>query len=221
MPGAASTTALPDRLTYYFDPGCPWTWATTLWLDHVAERRQIPIRWRTFSVALLHDDAPGEEEQDPKAAAVRQVLRLLAALGAADEQALARAVYLEFGRRFHVEREHSDGDLGRSVAGAAGAGASGEAVDDPSWDDEVAASTSEALDLVGKDVGSPILAVDEPPVGLFGPILSPAPSGDDADDLLDLVLAFARTPTLFELKRGRTSRPAKHLGAPEAPPDAS
>lgn len=217
MPGAARTTALPDQLTYYFDPGCPWTWATTLWLDHVAERRSIPLRWRTFSVALLHDDAPEDEPLDPKLAAVRQVLRLLAAVGAAGDETLVRAVYLEFGRRFHVEREQSGAELVRSVADTAGAGDHRDAVDDDRWDEQVATSTREALDLVGNDVGSPIIAMDEPAVGLFGPILSPAPSGAEADDLLDLVVAAARTSTLFELKRGRTSRPAKRLGAPEAP----
>ena len=217
MPGAARTTALPDQLTYYFDPGCPWTWATTLWLDHVAERRSISVRWRTFSVALLHDDAPAGEPQDPKLAAVRQALRLLASVGDAGEEALVRAVYLEFGRRFHVEREQSGAELVRSVADAVGAADHRDAVDDDRWDERVATSTQEALDLVGNDVGSPIIAMDDPAVGLFGPIVSPAPSGSAADELLDLVLAAVRTPALFELKRGRTSRPAKRLGAPEAP----
>ena len=216
MPGAARTIDLPDQLTYYFDPGCPWTWATTLWLDHVAQRRAVPVRWRTFSVALLHDDPRGDEPQDPKLVAVRQALRLLASVTAAGEEALVRAVYLEFGRRFHVEREQSRDGLVRSVAGAAGAGDHRDAVDDDRWDDQVATSTREALDLVGNDVGSPIIAMDEPAVGLFGPILSPAPSGDEADDLLDLVVAAARTPALFELKRGRTTRPAKQLDAPAA-----
>ena len=217
MPGAAQTTALPDQLTYYFDPGCPWTWATTLWLDHVAERRAIPIRWRTFGVALLHDEPAEAEPHDPKLVAVRQALRLLASLGAAGEEARVRSVYLEFGRRFHVEREQTGTELVRSVADAADAADHRDAVDDERWDEEVATSTREALDLVGNDVGSPIIAMDEPAVALFGPILSPAPRGAEADDLLDLVVAAARTPALFELKRGRTTRPAKRLGAPEAP----
>ena len=127
-----------------------------------------------------------------------------------------RAVYLEFGRRFHVEREQSGLELVRSVADAAGAGDHRDAVDDGRWDEQVAASTQEALDLVGNDVGSPIISMDEPAVGLFGPILSPAPSGAEADELLDLVVAAARTPTLFELKRGRTTRPAKQLDSPAA-----
>ena len=217
MPGAARTTTLPDQLTYYFDPGCPWTWATTLWLDHVAERHAIQVRWRTFSVALLHDESTEGEPHDPTLAAVRQALRLLASLGAAGDEVRTRAAYLEFGRRFHVEREQSGAELVRSVAEAAGAGDHREALDDERWDEQVAKSTQEALDLVGNDVGSPIIAMDEPAVGIFGPILSPAPSGAEADDLLDLVVAAARTPALFELKRGRTSRPAKRLGPPEAP----
>ena len=60
------------------------------------------------------------------------------------------------------------------------------------------------------------IATATPPMSKGYVSSSPAPSGDEADHLLDLVVAAARTPTLFELKRGRTTRPAKQLDSPAA-----
>jgi len=53
-------TAAPTRTgaTFYFDPGCPWTWMTSRWLVAAAQERALDIRWRTFSLALLNEDRP-------------------------------------------------------------------------------------------------------------------------------------------------------------------
>ena len=59
----------------------------------------------------------------------------------------------------------------------------------------------------GSDVGSPLLAFGDPRVGIFGPIVSPPPSGDDAVTLLDHVLAVATMTSFYELKRGRQGDP--------------
>ena len=48
-----------------------------------------------------------------------------------------------------------------------------------------------------------MLAFGEPRVGIFGPIVSPPPTGTDAVALLDHVLALAAMPAFFELKRDR------------------
>ncbi len=77
------------------------------------------------------------------------------------------------------------------------------AIDDPSWDDAVRASTGEAVGLGGADVGSPVLAFGDPRVGIFGPIVSPPPTGPEAVRLFDLVCEAALNPRFFELKRGR------------------
>ena len=72
----------------------------------------------------------------------------------------------------------------------------------------IEASTKEGQALGGgDDVGSPVLAFGEPRVGIFGPIVSPAPSGAAAVTLLEQVVALAAMPAFFELKRGRTGGP--------------
>ncbi len=50
------------------------------------------------------------------------------------------------------------------------------AYDDESWDENIRARMQVGLDLVGGDVGTPIIGFDTPAgrKGVFGPIVSPA-----------------------------------------------
>ena len=116
--------------------------------------------------------------------------------------------YTEWGRRFHHDRVTPTEGLAATVAAASGAEQWAAAAADDHWDADVEASTKEGQELAGgSDVGSPLLAFGEPRVGIFGPIVSPPPSGDDAVTLLDHVLAVATMPSFYELKRGRQGDP--------------
>lgn len=95
-------------------------------------------------------------------------------------------------------------ELVRESITAAGAATCLGAIDEEKWDESVEASTNEATSLAGPDVGSPIVAFGTPRFAIFGPIVSPPPTGDDALRLLDLVLTSAQVPGFFELKRGRS-----------------
>lgn len=80
-----------------------------------------------------------------------------------------------------------------------------EALDDDAFDDPIAASIAEALELVGPDVGIPIVAVtsESGRVGGFGPVLIEFPVGDSGppvvgrarDDARDTGLHPAPTHT--------------------------
>jgi hypothetical protein len=72
-------------------------------------------------------------------------------------------------------------------------------------DDSLRASHQRATDLVGTDVGTPVVAVDG--VAFFGPVVTPAPRGDAAGRLWDGAVLVAGTPGFYELKRSRTSGP--------------
>ena len=79
------------------------------------------------------------------------------------------------------------------------------ATESDALDGRLREAQKEAEDLVGNDVGTPVVAVGD--VAFFGPVVTPAPKGEDAGRLFDGVLAVARTPGFFELKRTRTSGP--------------
>jgi len=61
------------------------------------------------------------------------------------------------------------------------------------------------MDQVGMDVGTPVISVGG--VAFFGPVVTPAPKGEDAGRLWDGCVLVAGTPGFFELKRSRTVDP--------------
>ena len=76
-----------------------------------------------------------------------------------------------------------------------------------------------AIDLVGDDVGTPVVAVDD--VAVFGPVVSPAPKGAEALRLFDGVVAAASIEGFFELKRTRTRGPRFDTAAVEGASEAA
>ncbi len=72
------------------------------------------------------------------------------------------------------------------------------------------ASHESGISLVGNDVGTPVVAFPGPdgqPIAFFGPIMSPAPKGEEAGRLWDGCVLVAGTPGFFELKRTRDVEP--------------
>ena len=55
------------------------------------------------------------------------------------------------------------------------------------------------------DVGTPVISVNG--VSFFGPVVTPAPKGEDAGKLWDGVVLVAGTPGFYELKRTREQGP--------------
>src|SRR5690349_15453288 len=85
------------KLTFYFDPVCPWAWRTARWIGEARRQTPIDVHWRFFSLATLngrHD----ETQMIP--------LRALALLreNAANEG--VEKVYLTLGQLIH--EEHRD-----------------------------------------------------------------------------------------------------------------
>ena len=200
-------TPSPESIEFYFDPGCPWTWLTSRWLVDAAAQRGITIEWRSLSLGVLNAGREIPERFRSAVASGAAAHRVIAALLAADRNDLVGEFYTECGRRVHHDAIPPSVELMREIAVAAGAAEWADAVDDLSWDDSVAESTHFAIGLVGPDVGSPVIAFGTPRNAIFGPIVSPAPTGADAVRLLDLVLEATVSPGFFELKRGRTAPP--------------
>ena len=194
----------PTRLEFFFDPGCPWTWATSRWLVDAAAVRGIEVVWRNLSLGVLNEGRELSEHLRLTLPAGKVAHRLIAALVAADRNDLIGDFYTEYGRRVHHDKVAPSVELVREVAAAAGCGEWLGAVDDEAWDAPVAESTRLAMSLAGPDVGSPIIAFGSPLVGIFGPIVSPPPTDEQGQRLLDVVLLGAQCGGFFEIKRGRS-----------------
>ncbi len=76
---------------------------------------------------------------------------------------------------------------------------------DSSFDNAIIASHEAGIALVGSDVGTPIIAIEG--TAFFGPVISPAPRGEEAGKLWDGVLLAASYPGFFEIKRSRSVGP--------------
>ena len=66
-------------------------------------------------------------------------------------------------------------------------------------------SHNAGIGKVGEDVGTPIISVGE--IAFFGPVISPAPKGEEAGKLFDSVIGVASYSGFFEIKRTRTVKP--------------
>jgi hypothetical protein len=74
------------------------------------------------------------------------------------------------------------------------------------FDEVIKASHQAGMDLVGLDVGTPVIGVDG--IAFFGPVVTPIPRQEAAGRLWDGVLAVAGTDGFFELKRTRDRSPS-------------
>lgn len=79
------------------------------------------------------------------------------------------------------------------------------AMNDESLNPVIIESHERGIALVGNDVGTPIISVGG--AAFFGPVISPAPKGEEAGKLWDGVVGVASYPGFFEIKRSRTVGP--------------
>lgn len=217
------TTDVDYDLHFYFDPVCPFAWLTSRWVEMVAEQREYSVDWRFISLRILNKDRDYDKEFPPEYEAGHtaglRLLRVAAAVRASEGRQAMGPLYaaigssifdvsasssekrtrLVWGTRPHVEPILAE--LGIDLALA-------DALDDTGHDATIEAETEEALDLTGRDVGTPILAFD-PPHGqaFFGPVISRLPSPEDAVPLWDAVMTLTGHPGFAELKRSLRERP--------------
>ncbi|MGI8663190.1 MAG: DsbA family protein [Acidimicrobiales bacterium] len=196
---------MPD-VSFYFDPGCPWTWMTSRWLVATAPRQGSSIVWRSFSLAHVNRDTDVPEQYRAHMEVGRRAHRVIQALRDVDDNDAIGRFYEAIGTRLH--RNDEPRDLAVVGAAAVDAGLSdsiASAVDEPSWDAGAARDTEEAIELAGPDVGSPVLRIDG--AAVFGPIIDALPDERDADRLWDAATTLADIPSFHELKRGRRGGP--------------
>lgn len=206
MPTSATpTTDGAERISvdFHFDVICGWTWVTSRWLLNAQQVRPIDITWHVMSLGVMNEGKEIPEQFAEIARLGWGTGRALVAAEAVGGQQGIKALYDELGRRMHVDGQMPTPEVIAESVAAVGLPASvAEAAADPAWDAEVRASHDRAMALVGEDVGSPVVQFGE--VGVFGPVVSPAPRGEDAGRLFDAVRLAAEMPEFFELKRTRT-----------------
>lgn len=213
----ASRNAAPTRVEMFFDPICPWAWMTSRWLMEVQEVRDIEVTWSLMSLAVLNDgrDLPADYAEHMRYA--WGPARVVSAAMAAHGEDKAKALYDAMGTRLHPGgrslEEEADAVIAEALqevglpvelAEVAFPEGVGTVVEDEITAD-LRARQQRVIDLVGDDVGTPVIALEG--TAFFGPVVSPAPKGEDAARLWDGAVLVASTPGFFEIKRSRDVGP--------------
>lgn len=198
---------MADRVQFFFDPSCPWTWMTSRWLVEVAGRLEFGVEWRSLSLAVLNAGREIPERYRASSEAARSALRVVEAAREAGRHEEVGAFYTHLGTRLHHDQAEPGVALVTEVADATGLGDLAGAATDPAWDEPLARSLDAAIAAAGPGVGSPVVVPPGATTGFFGPIVSPPPTGEAALTLWELVRAAATLPGFWELKRGRTEGP--------------
>lgn len=194
-------------IDFYFDPGCPWTWITSRWVVEVADARDLDVRWLTYSLRYKNRDADIPEQFRAPMERQYRALRVIEAARDRHGDGVVGALYAALGARIHHDGDTMLDDLEGAIA-EAGLDASLLAVaDDATWDEAIERSTDAGRALVGDDVGVPIIVVPDSPATYFGPVMSPAPTGEDALALWDAFTALGRFEGVYEVKRSREVGP--------------
>jgi 2-hydroxychromene-2-carboxylate isomerase len=190
---------------FWFDAGCPFTWATSCWLRDVAATRGAEVEWHLMSLPILNEGRAVPEQYRDAMARSWRTARVLAAAGEVGGSPAVGSLYRALGERVHEQGRPADDDVLSEALEAAGlSGRLVDAADDPAYDQAVRASHEQSQQRVGMDSGSPITALDDGPA-YFGPVVAPVPGGASATRLWEALVSISQVPELSELKRGRAA----------------
>lgn len=195
---------------FWFDPFCPYAWMTSRWLLEVEKVRPIEPRWHVMSLTVLNEDKDVPRKYRETIARALGPVRVVTAVQEKYGSETVGRLYTEFGVRFH-DRGGLDGPAGLRETVEEALEAAGldrgfaEAMESEEFDEALRASHDDGIGRVGQEVGTPVISVEG--VAFFGPVVSPAPKGEEAARLWDGVRLVAGIDGFFELKRSRTRPP--------------
>ena len=212
----------PRRKTpadFWFDPLCPWAWMTSRWMLEVE-------KVRAGRRALARDEPRGAQrgQADTLPEQLRATccdtawgpVRVVIAAQQEHGDEVVGPLYDALGTRYHNRASRrrarpSSRPWRRSAC-------------PPSWPTtptatrtttELRACHKEGIDKVGQDVGTPVIAVpgsDGEQIAFFGPVVTPAPKGEDAARLWDGTLLVAVDPRLLRDQAHPHRRPELRVG---------
>lgn len=197
---------MTTNVDMWFDPTCPWAWMTSRWLLEVEKVRDVKVTFHVMSLSVLNDgrDLPeGYRDLMNRAWAPARAALLVEERHGSDKLA---EFYTEIGTRFHPGGEPKN--IATLAEALKAVGADDDIIEiaqTDANDDNLRRSHHEGMDPVGDEVGTPVVRVNG--MSLFGPVISPAPKGEEAGDLFDGFVKVTAYPGFFELKRTRTVDP--------------
>ena len=194
------------KVDFWFDPLCPWAWITSRWVLEVIPMRSLDVAWHVMSLSVLNEGRDLSEDYRRRMDAAWGPVRVLIAAQQRFGDNILLPLYSALGNRFHLAKEPLEEATVKSAL---------EDVNLPTdlmaawastdYDEALRASHKSGIELVGMEVGTPIIKVNG--AAFFGPVVTPMPRGEAAAKLWDGVVLVSGTDGFFELKRTRDRRP--------------
>lgn len=205
---------MTERISFYFDPMCPYAYQTSRWIRSVRESVDLDISWKFFSLEEVNrvegKRHPWERPWSFGFGQMRVGALIRRELGhdAVDRwyDAVGYAFFYD-GIKTHVPEEHA------AVIERAGFDPSfvERAVADESTLTEVRDEHVDAVARYGAH-GVPTIVFEASDYAVYGPVVVPAPEGDDAVALWQLVNGMQRFPHLYEVRHPKTMDDMRHIG---------
>ncbi len=212
-----------ERVEFFFDPMCPWAYQTSLWIREVRRLTGLTIDWRFASLEEFNRPEGKRHPWEREIGYGWTPLRVAALLRRHSMDA-CDAWYLACGRALHEEgRRPHEADVARELLASIGEPESvwDQALADATTHDDVRADHERAASQFA-GFGVPIIVF--PPAddldtsisgtegrAVFGPVVAPAPMGDEALALWDLTVAYTRVRGLYEIKTPKTDADMEHI----------
>lgn len=199
------------RISFYFDPSCPWCWMTSRWITEVQQYRELQITWKPFSLEIKNTGIDVPAQYRPGMRLGLRALRVIEAAkleNIADMDSIGR-FYSVLGTQIHNDGLGAAASLAQAIKAANWPEELHYHENSEEFDAQVKASMQEAIDICGtEDVGVPILVLtDNDPIAFFGPILTPTPRGEEAATLWDSFTTLATNRSFYEMKKHQSRKP--------------
>lgn len=203
---------------FYFDVMCPWAYQSAKWIRAAREQREITVTWRFFSLEEANREPSKKHPWERPWSYGWSMLRVAALLRRQDNgNDAVDAFYKVAGRMLHEEglKVHTpEGvavvltEIGQDT------GLVASALADDSTNREVRDDHEAAVARGG--YGVPTLVIDGADT-IFGPVVTPAPLGEQAGRLWDAVVMWREFPHLYEMRRPKTGEDWGHIESTFSP----
>lgn len=207
----------PNEIDFYFDPICPWAFQTSLWIREVSRLTGLRVNWKFFSLEEINRTEGKKHPWEREIAYGWTPMRIAAYLRRRDNE-LCGQWYLRVATALHYEgRRPYEHDVAIELLADIGQPAT-------TWDDALADPTTHDDVKRDHDFAVSTLAAFGVPVldglggrAVFGPVVVPAPTGDEALRLWDMTVNYSTFPGLYEIKTPKTDADLRSIGEAFSP----
>ncbi len=204
------------HIDFYFDIMCPWAYQTSKWIREVRAQNGLQIDWKFFSLEEINRVEGKKHPWERPWSYGWSMLRISALLRRQSMDAVDR-FYEAAGRALHEDgRQPHKPEVAQEIVAEIGFAPElvDEAIADTTTHDEVRDDHNGIVARGG--FGVPILMFPNDAL-LFGPVITPGPTGKEALRLWELTAGWAEFPHLYEMRRPKTAADQAHIDAQFAP----